>query len=431
MGILKRALHEAFAVSRRRPAADQVGVRDAPRGKPGAAQQGMCVVILNWRRGENDPFSVFNSCLREHLRACGKNAELLETASDDWPQRLAELAHGGIEFVLTWQGLGSQVKVGDSGVSLWDHLRIPLICLHGDHPSHMPLNHQLESRYCYHLYSDADFARYSNRHLRWLRGASVIDLPQLHRELPLARTSGNYFVVAKNITHPVDTEELWKEKFDEPTFNAYMAAAEVLKRQIAEVRYVETHDVLDALIIERDFHWLRPEANGPAHHQFHSQLDKYMRHYKSVAAVTALREFPLRVYGRGWERTAQSAPPLHVFAPGLNMADSQELYYSRFGIVDISASKGLHDRTRRAMANGVGFLSSANLEDSFPDIARYDRLFFAFGEHELAEKCADVAADPDGQREVARQFADLYHSTYHFKRFVKHLDLLAKSVAEF
>lgn len=426
MGILKRTLGEALAVFRRRPDAEGIGVRTAA-----AARQGMCVVILNWRRGANDPFSVINATLREHLLACGKNVELLETAADDWPRRLADLVPSGVEFVLTWQGLGSRVTVGDSGVSLWEHLRIPLICLHGDHPSHMPLNHQLESRYCFHLYTNADFARYSNRHLRRLRSASVIDIPQLHRDPRLEQTSGDHFVVAKNITHPIDTEKLWKEKLDASTFSAYMAAAEVLKRQIAEVRYVEMHDVLDALIIERDFHWLRPEANGPAYHQYHSQLDQYMRNHKSVAAVTALREFPVRVYGRGWERTAENAPASHVFAPGRNMADSQELYYSRFGLVDISPSKGLHDRTRRAMANGLGFLSSANLEDSFPDIARFDRLFFDFREHRLAEKCAAVVADPDAHREVARQFADLYHSTYHFKRFVNQLDLLAKSVAQF
>lgn len=431
MGILKRALSEAFAVLRRRPTADGMGVRKAVPHTVDAARQGMRVVILNWRRGENDPFSVVNTTMREHLRACGKNVELMETAADEWPQRIAEFVPSGIEFVLTWQGLGSQVRVGDSGVSLWDHLGIPLICLHGDHPSHMPPNHLLESRYCFHLYTNAEFARYSNRHFRRLRSASLIDIPQVHRDPRLSSISGDHFVVAKNITDPLDTEELWREKLDEPTFGAYMAAAEVLKSRIAQVAYVEMHEVLDDLISENDWQWLRPDADGPAYHQYHSQLDLYMRSYKSVAVVTALREFPLRVYGRGWERTAQGAPTSHLFAPGRNMADSQELYYSRFGLVDISPSKGLHDRARRAMANGVGFLSSANMEDNFPDIARFGGLFFDFRERELTEKCSTVMADPEAHREVARRFADRYHSTYHFKQFVIRLETLARSVERF
>jgi len=399
--------------------------------KGAAIRQGMRVVILNWGRGENDPFSVFNATIREHFRACGKNVEVIETASDDWPRRLAELVPEGIEFAFTWQGLGSHVKVGDKGTSLWEHLTVPLMCVHGDHPSHMPLNHLLESRYCFHLYTNADSARYSNRHFRRARGASIIDIPQLHREPSLERTAGDYFVVAKNIADPIDTERLWKDKVDERTFDAYMMAAEALRGRIAREPYVEIHDVLDDLIAERDLDWLYPEANIAAYHQYHSQLDHYLRSHKSVAAVTALREFPVRIYGRGWERVAQSASALHAFEPGRNMADSQDLYYSRFGLIDISPSKGLHDRARRAMANGAGFLSSANLEDSFPDIGRFDRLFFSFGTHELPEKCATALGDPDGHREVARQFANLYHSRFHFKDFVNRLDFLAKSVGEF
>ncbi len=60
------------------------------------------------------------------------------------------------------------------------------------------------------------------------------------------------------------------------------------------------------------------------------------------------------------------------------MANSQDLYYTRFGLVDVSPSKGLHDRTRRAMVNGGAFLSSANLEDSFADIERFDPLILQF-----------------------------------------------------
>lgn len=444
MSILKRVLTEALAPLSRRPSRDKSSdrvaenertddseARAAASWQRAATRPGMSVVIVNWSAGENDPFSVVNATIREHLRSCGKNVEVIETPSDNWPQRLAELVPRGIEFAFTWQGLGSRVTVDDKGTSLWEHFRVPLICMHGDHPSHMPLNHVLESRYCFHLYTNADFARYSNRHFRRLRGASVIDIPQLHREPRLELTAGDHFVVAKNITDPVDSERLWQQKVDKRTFDAYMMAGEILKSRIAREPYVEIHDVLDDLITQRDLEWLSPEVNIAAYHQYHSQLDHYLRSHKSVAAVTALREFPVRIYGRGWERVARNAPASHVFEPGRNMADSQDLYYSRFGLIDISPSKGLHDRARRAMANGVGFLSSANLEDSFADIGRFGRLFFSFRMHELPEKCAAVLGDPEGHREAAQQFANLYHDRFHFKDFVSRLDLLAKSVGEF
>jgi hypothetical protein len=110
------------------------------------------------------------------------------------------------------------------------------------------------------------------------------------------------------------------------------------------------------------------------------------------------------------------------------MAHSQNLYYSTYGLVDISPSAGLHDRTRRAMANGQGFLSSAYLLDSFVEIERFGSLFFSFRDAEVAEKAAAVMHDPETHQFNARQFANAYHNRYHFKDFVRRIDSLAKSV---
>ena len=442
MSILKRFLTEDLAPLLRAPFTrgapsgiaqkhgfDGVASRSRDAEPSKVSNSGMKAVILNWKGGENDPFSVVNATIGQHLRACGKNVEVVEITTDDWPSRLAALTPG-VEFAFTWQGLGSRALVGETE-SLWDHLRIPLICIHGDHPSHMPLNHQLESRYCFHLYANAEFARYSNRHFRQTRSASVIDIPQLHREPLLERRAGEYFVIAKNIDDPLDTENVWRQRLDTPTFNAYMVAAEALKFRIGREPYVEIHDVLDELIAAERMEWLSSSTHPAAYHQYHSHLDRYMRNYKSVAAVTALLEFPVRVYGRGWNRIAQSAPASHAFESGRDMADSQDLYYTCLGLVDISPSKGLHDRTRRAMANAGAFISSANLEDSFADIGRFASLFFSFRTDELREKCAAILRDPDGHLDLAQQFAHRYHDRFNFKDFVNRIDQLAKSVSGF
>jgi len=108
------------------------------------------------------------------------------------------------------------------------------------------------------------------------------------------------------------------------------------------------------------------------------------------------------------------------------MAESQDLYYSRFGLVDISPSKGLHDRTRRAMVNGGSFVSSANLEDILTDVNRFAPLFFNFRTSALPEKCSAVVRDPDGHIALAQEFADSYHNRFHFRDFIHRLDQLAK-----
>jgi hypothetical protein len=437
VSILKRFLNEDLGPLVRRPGASYSAASPvpstplavdprqyAPASAPGK-RTGMQVVILNWSGGENDPFSVMNETLRQHFRACGKNVAVVELARDDWWPRLLELAPLGVELAFTWQGLGSGVTMTEKGESIWEHLRIPLVCVHGDHPSHMPGNHQLESRYCFHLYTNAEFARYSNRHFRRLRGASVIDIPQLHRERPLSGKAGDHFVIAKNLDDPVETEQRWRETLDKRTYDAYMAAAESVKGLLAKQPYVELHEVIDD-IVERDgIDWLSASGSSGAHHAYHSELDFYVHSHKTAWVVTQLRDVPLRICGRGWDRLARSASRVHVFEAGRPMAQSQPLYYSRYGIIDISPAKGLHDRTRRAMVNGTGFLSSANLEDSFADIARYGQLFYDFTGEDLRAKCAAVMQAPEEHATVARSFADRYHDRFHFRQFVNRIDDLA------
>jgi len=387
----------------------------------------MKVVILNWKDGENDPFSVMNDALKAHLQACGKNVEILEIYDTDWIDRIVAMMPEGVEYVLTWQGFASFINIPDTEQNLWDVLRIPLVCLHGDHPSHMPMNHRLESRYCYHIYLDAEFARYSNAHFRRVRGAMAISWPQIFRETPLSKIEGDFFVIAKNIDDPVDTENGWKQRLPKNVFDAFMATGETLRSQLKQPSYVDTHAVLDALIKDRDWDWFDPVSNSDVYHYVHSQMDLYARNYKSILALTSIPEFPVRVYGRGWDRIAKNASSNHVFHPGRNMSDSQPLFYSRYGLIDISPAKVLHDRTLRAMANRTAFISNASLEADFFGLDRYDGLFYSPGAQDLAEKCAEIVDAPEVHLELARDFAERYQDRFHVKGFANQLDLLVNS----
>ena len=91
MSILKQVLTEAFASVFRKSSVNtaQGRVAKAPNIREDADRiarteplrtsgSGMKVVILNWKRGENDPFTVMNTTIRQHFQACGKNVEVIE-----------------------------------------------------------------------------------------------------------------------------------------------------------------------------------------------------------------------------------------------------------------------------------------------------------------------------------------------------------------
>lgn len=393
----------------------------------------METVILNWNKGENDPFSVVNEVIRQHFEACGKSVSILEISQDDWIEKLAAKTVRGVDFVYTWQGLGSHIVIEDNGkkTSLWELLKTPLICVHGDHPSHYPPNHRLESRYCFHLYNNAEYIRYSNQHFRRVRSAGLIDIPRVHMDPSMEWQQDECFVIAKNLTDPAVIEAHWRAQYDQPLYEVFMAAAEILKHRVADESYVDVHGTVDKMIEEYDLERIRPEVDIDLFHKFHSSLDIYLRNYKSIAVLVAMKDFPVRIYGRGWEKIAQTAPKNLVFQAGRNMADSQSLFYTRYGIVDISPAKALHDRTRRAMANGCSFLSNAYLEDTFAKRNGYAPLFYGLREDDLGEKCAKVMSDPEGHRQLAKEFADAYHDRFHYRSFVSNLDLLAQSIERF
>jgi len=435
MGILQRFLTDIIKSARsqaRNESVEPVRATDGLSAKvawPTGSRPGMKVVILNWAEGENDPFSCFNATLKRYFQACGKDVEIIQIGDPDSPRRLMELGPP-IEFAFTWQGIGSWATL-DNGESLWDCLKIPLICVHGDHPSHCPPNHQFDSRYCIHLYGDAEFSIYSNRHFRRDQGAGIIDLPLLFDEKPLTQRVGDWFVMVKNVNDPATFEGVWRQELDKATFDVYMMAMETLKQKISTASHVDIHHVLDELIFQNGVDWLRPESNFPGYHRYHSMIDHQTRCYKSILALTSIRDFPVRVYGRGWEGVAKTSPPGHVFLPARDMAASQDMYYTRYGLVDISPASGLHDRTHRALSNRSAFLSSANVEDIGIDGEQFGSLFFNFAPGNLAEKCAAVVADPEAHLGVSQQFAHDNYNKARIRDFVSKLELLARTAKGF
>src|SRR5215471_2310377 len=122
MSILKQVLNDAWTSVVRKSGSEHVVDRTdvGPLSKDRviqavhpAAKVGVKTVILNWKSGENDPFTVINKTVRQHFEACGKNVEVIEITEKDWPTQVART--GTIEFAFTWQGLGSAVKVPHDG----------------------------------------------------------------------------------------------------------------------------------------------------------------------------------------------------------------------------------------------------------------------------------------------------------------------------
>jgi hypothetical protein len=380
----------------------------------------MKVIILNWKLGQNDPFTHGNRKLAKQLVDSGKWPVQIEITENNWQQKILDERKNGIEFAVTYQGIGTGIMEPGGKESFWSHYRIPIVCIHGDHPAHNPRNHVLDHNYCTHLYVDDDFVPYSNKYFRKVRSAEKIDLPVLRAETPLDKISGKYFVLAKNITDPAVMEETWRSKCAKAYSDGMLAIAEELKSRLTRDKtYVNLHDVVDANIEgSKDLCGLLNPESFEAFNAIHSQLDFYSRNFKAVSLVKALKDVPIRIYGSGWESLKNEKNLNHEFRPGLNAAESQELYYSEYGILDVSPFKGLHDRSIRAMANKTPFLSNGCLNKDFPDGEKYEMLFYSLSGNDLQEKCRAVMDNPCEHRSLAVEFSRRFQEKYPGSDFV-------------
>lgn len=138
----------------------------------------MSIVVLNWSLGENDPFTPFTNLLARRLEQHGH--EVVVVGVDrEMPKRLVDAKAGGAELALTWQGLGSDLRASSTGTSLWDQLQLPLVCMHGDHPCHMPTNHRHDSRFVAHLYGAESFAEFARLHIPGAAQAESFNMPNI------------------------------------------------------------------------------------------------------------------------------------------------------------------------------------------------------------------------------------------------------------
>ncbi|WP_306590698.1 hypothetical protein [Geothrix sp. 21YS21S-4] len=389
----------------------------------------MFVMILNWKVGENDPFSAFNEALASYLEASGKRSQTVELSDPGWWNRLLNAKLDGIDFVFTWQGLATNFKIGEKEQSFWEVLQVPLISMHGDHPCHMPVNHAFDSPYCAHLYAYPEYSLYAQRHFRKRSRTISVENPVFCLDERLDVKGGDHFVLPKNVTPPSVMEEEWKRQLSPEAFRFHMALAETLKAMLPTEDHLDFHAVIDELIElhpseEYDF---RTQAD--AYHHLHSRLDFYVRNVKAVSILDHLKDVPLQIIGRGWEPYARVASPHHEFRRAGNMADNQRQYYSAYGIIDVTPSvTGLHDRTYRAMRNQTPFLSSGYLPEFLPDMAPYDPLFYRFNGDDLREKCEAVMANPAAHAELAREFSYLHQMRIQPSHLMWQLDSLARSM---
>jgi len=404
----------------------------------------MNIVLLNWTGAENDPFSYFNYLFAKEFESNGRSTITVNFDSS-FVKNFSHALDLGIDFVLCWQGIGSNISNASSTTqTLWDEWQIPLICLHADHPCHAVSNHKGKSDFISHVYATKAFSEYANKYIPRNNPAFYRNFPnwfQNNCKLPEEYT-GDYFVFPKNYDDSQLTLASWRQQYSKPVSDQLLAMANAIKDEFSNGNALDHHNVIDQFLTPSFYNCLRSDAKVKSifnpHgnnmysdidlcHYVHSIMDKFHRNSICDHALSELSDVKMKIFGRGWDRFIALNNKNHEFALFDKVKDNDFQFHSNYGIMDVAPIyDSLHDRTFRAAANENGFLIGSSWDFQEYLGQDFSNLFYSGKQNELREKVEKIIENPSEHRALATQFGISYNQKFSFFNFLKNLEDIAR-----
>jgi len=392
----------------------------------------MSIVILNWGGGENDPFTYFSKCLKQAFERMGRPTHIVEL-DDSVMGKLAHLNNTGIDFVFLWQGVGLQLGATDTDpTTVWDELKVPVLAYHGDHPSHMPMNHKATSPWVQHIYSVASFATFANTYVPRNSSATFYQPPVLFSDGIKGQFAGDFFVFPKNLDDLDATLDEWRRAPERRVASFLLEAADAIISEFRNGNRTNHHDIIDGMLNAEVMAGLCEDLGSSGlvvRVHIHMLLDKIHRNAVAEHVVNDLKDVPLKIYGRGWERFRLRQNSHHEFLSFDAMSDNSFQFASRYGIIDAApVHDAMHDRTSRAMGNRASFLMGSAWPYETFLAADYSDLFFDGAPGALRARAERVMQAPDTHRGRCRDFARHYQDHFSLFTFTKYLEAMCDMV---
>lgn len=392
----------------------------------------MSILIINWRGGENDPFTYFSECMKQVFAQMGRPTHIVHL-DDSFMHELAQHNNKGIDFVILWQGLGSQIGATDTDpTTVWDELKVPVLSYHGDHACHMPIHHKAMSPWVQHIYNTASFAMFANAYLPRTSSASYFPAPVTFTDGVKGKFEGNFFVFPKNLDDLDTTLGQWRAAPERLVGSFLLHAADAIISEFRNGNQTNHHDIIDGMLNPEMMAALCEDLGSSelaVRMHVHMLLDKIHRNVVAEHVVNDLKDVPLKIYGRGWERFRLRQNPNHEFLAFDAMSDNAFQFASQYGILDAAPSNdSLHDRTLRAMGNRSSFLMGANWSYETFLGGDYGDLFFDGTPGALRARAERVMQSPEAHRAQCRDFARDYQHRFSLFSFVKYLEEMSSMV---
>ena len=373
----------------------------------------MYIALLNWTGAEGNPFTLINSELKKRLEDFKDNIKIINF-EEDWSKVIYDLKiRNEIDLVITHQGLGSSATLNNN--NFWGEIKLPLLCLHSDHPSLFITNHIADSPYVIHSYCIPEFAEYANSNLNKKNLSVNLAVPSFYSKRNNSEQIGDFFVFPKNIDPIELTINEWIKNLDSSLSNLLIAIANSIKNNYINSIPKDHHVVVEEFLTEEN---IKADNLEEIRKYLHLQSDKLFRNIASELVINELDSIPLVINGRGWDLFKAKKNKNHHYFDFNNAVDGDFQFYSRYGIIDIVFhANSLHDRTLRAISHRGGFLCNSTINRN----SKYKSLFFTGCPRDLMEKAVGVMKYPDLHLNKCRDFGNDLENNNPFENFHSYL----------
>jgi hypothetical protein len=252
-------------------------------------------IVIQFRSAHDSVHGVvgyFARCWREQ----GIDVVDIDLSAAGWQQRLLEcIERSDFRFALVGSGIGLSLQ--ENGRNFWAHRRVPVFCLHYNHPAY---RHAVERDLPPNIvlgYMFRDHTLFQHEHI----GSENL-VTSIHFGAPemaeTGREDGEVRVVfPKTGNDPAELERSWR---------GLPLVAPILSDLVDEVGLGNCAAFLPAVRKVCAAHGLEVQPFGTLSRFLIAQLDDYVRRRKSTMIALALKPFPVDVFGRSWEHVTAS-----------------------------------------------------------------------------------------------------------------------------
>ncbi len=380
------------------------------------------ILLIQWSGSNYDSLRHLQDLLGTQFQTLGFEIEKLALNDPQFIDILINfLQSKEIYFAMGFSGVG--VDVYDSNKQLiWEAFKTPFFNWCCDHPCYFPARHQLSSPWVIHGFVFPDHARYSNDFFN----ANGITF-QAHLGAPVKKPAAQMNVALKNRNNKIiyaksgtDIDAIEKKWLTMPE-----SIRKILFSAKEELQYQSTENAFEVIKRLADEENIFLSPNNAFALNIIREIDIYIRGWRANLAIKSLLNYPVDVYGNGWDHMNVSQSKGATFHGALDLASLLNIFPNYLGCLSINPfiEDSVHDRVFYALAENVVPLSDQN-RFSITHLPLLQKYSFKFNQESIISSVEQLLENPSNALELT-------HSTQVKLEEKFSLDSSAKKIIEF